>query len=46
MILLLIVLPQMNNSTNLIINNLSNILVGTLKDVELLLTKNTLSNLV
>ena len=32
-----------DNSTNLIINNLSNILVSTLKDVELLLTKNTLS---
>ena len=32
-----------DNSTNLIINILSNILVSSLKDVELLLTKNTLS---
>lgn len=32
-----------DKSTNLIINNLSNILVTTLKDVELILTKNSLN---
>tara|TARA_Y100000768_G_C23958249_1_gene673914 strand:+ start:1019 stop:1660 length:642 start_codon:yes stop_codon:yes gene_type:complete len=36
---------QPDNSINIIINNLSNILVSTLQDVELLLTKNTLSEL-
>ena len=36
---------QPDDSINIIINNLSNILVSTLQDVELLLTKNTLREL-